>query len=76
MTITLDLQYVTTNINVQYVLERVNLVMEVSHPVGADVVELDDVADDLLDEDFIELEAVLRVCRRIPQDVYDIPDLN
>ena len=50
--------------------------MEVSHPVGADVVELDDVADDLLDEDLVELEAVLRVCRRITKDVNNTPDLN
>ena len=53
-----------------------NLVVKVSHPVGADVVELDDVADDLLDEDLVELESVLWVCRRIAKDVNDTPDLN
>ena len=53
-----------------------NLVVKVSHPVSADVVELDDVADDLLDEDLVELETVLRVCRCITKDVNDTPDLN
>ena len=53
-----------------------NLVVEVSHPICTDVVELDDVADDLLDEDLIELETVLRMGSRIPQDVYDVPNLN